>query len=162
MEAQYRFPYTIFFPHTIVAKGLSQICPQDKTKMLGSTDSNSREWPQNFLCFSLTYYFSSEHKPLFIPIGLYFIKRHVWRVRMFHKTIHNAWNLFNLSNSHQKILQKIMFHDFRSVENYFWLIFDWSSALFDRSNRNETAIETSRDSMIFSLPFQSIEPKLHQ
>ena len=27
--------------HTFVAKGLSQICLQDTTKMLGSTDSNS-------------------------------------------------------------------------------------------------------------------------
>ena len=40
---------------------------------------------------------SSEHKPLFIPIRLYFIKRHVWRVKMFHKTVNKDWNLFNLS-----------------------------------------------------------------
>ena len=64
---------------------------------MGYTDSNSREWPQDFLCFSQTYYFSSEHKPLFILIGLCFIKRHVWRAKMFHKTINKAWNLFNLS-----------------------------------------------------------------
>ena len=48
---------TIFALHTIVAKGLSQICPQDITKMLGFTNSNSREWPQDFLYFSLIYYF---------------------------------------------------------------------------------------------------------
>ena len=35
-------------------------------------------------------YFLSEPKFLFIPIKLYFIKRHVWRVKMFHKTIHKA------------------------------------------------------------------------
>ena len=44
-------------PPTIVVKGLSQICLHDTTKMFGSTDSNSGEWPQDFLCFSLTYYF---------------------------------------------------------------------------------------------------------
>ena len=64
--------------------------------MLSSIDSNSGERPQDFLCFSQTYnfvelvIFSSEHKPLFIPIGLYFIKRHVWRVKTFHKTINKA------------------------------------------------------------------------
>ena len=36
-------------------------------------------------------------KPLFIPNGLYFIKRHVWRVKLFHKTVHKALNFFNLS-----------------------------------------------------------------
>ena len=68
---------------------------------------------------------SSEHKPLFIPIGLYFIKRHVWRVKNFHKNVNNAWNLFNLS----KLSPLILFHDFQLVENYFqsiecsfWLI----------------------------------------
>ena len=30
-------------PHTIVAKGLSQNCPQDTTKLLSSTNSNSRK-----------------------------------------------------------------------------------------------------------------------
>ena len=41
--------------------------------------------------------FSSEHKSLFIPIRLYFIKRYVRRVKTFHKTVNKAWNLFNLS-----------------------------------------------------------------
>ena len=49
-----------------------------------------------FLVFLSNLLFSSEHYPLFIPIGLYFIKRHVWRVKMFHKTVHKVWNLFNL------------------------------------------------------------------
>ena len=49
-----------------------------------------------FLMF-LTNLLFCEHKPLFISIRLYFIKRHVWRVKMSHKTIHKAWNLFNLS-----------------------------------------------------------------
>jgi len=25
------------------------------------------------------------------------VKRYVWRVKMFHKTVHKAWNVFNLS-----------------------------------------------------------------
>ena len=56
--------------------------------MLGFTDSNLGEWPQDILCFSPTFdfvklVFSREHKPLFIPIGLYFMKRHIWRVGYF-------------------------------------------------------------------------------
>ena len=47
-----------------------------------------------FLVFLSNLLFSSEHNPLFIPIGLYFIKRHVWRVKIFHKTIHKTWNIF--------------------------------------------------------------------
>ena len=80
--------------------------------MLGSIDSNFGEWVQDFLCFSLTYYFvelvifqsyfSSEHKSLFIPIWLYFIKRHVWRVKMFHKIVYKVWNLFKLSEQSPK------------------------------------------------------------
>ena len=38
--------------HTQVAKGILQTCPQDTTKLLGSTYSNFREYPQNFLCFN--------------------------------------------------------------------------------------------------------------
>ena len=55
--------------------------------MLSSTNSSFGEWPHDFLCFSLTYYF----------VELYFIKRHVWRFKIFHKTVHKAWNLFKLS-----------------------------------------------------------------
>ena len=47
-------------------------------------------------------------------------------------------------NSHQKILQKIMFYNFRSIESSF----DRSNALFDRSSKNRIAIESSRDSRI--------------
>ena len=132
-----------------------KICPQDTTKMLGSINSNSGEWPQDFLCFSLTYYFSSEHKPLFIPLWLYFIKRHIWRVKMFHKTVHKTWNLFKLSEQSPK----------NSAEKSCFMIFDRkvtfnrSSALFDQTNKNQAVIETSRDSRIFSLPFRLIEPK---
>ena len=42
-------------------------------------------------------YVSIEHKSLFIPIGSYFTKIHVWRVKMFHKTVHKAWNIFKCS-----------------------------------------------------------------
>ena len=94
--------------HTFVVKGLSQICPQDITKMLGSIDSNSGEWPQDFLCFLC--YFSSEHKPLFIPIGLCFMKRHVWRVSYFFiKRLTKIETFSNFLNNHQKILENSIF-----------------------------------------------------
>ena len=115
--------------------------------MLGFIDNNSREWMITwFLVFPLTYYF----------VELYFIKRHVWKVKMFHKTVYKAWNLFKLSEQSQK----------NSVEKSRFMIFDRSkvtfnrsSALFDQLNRNRAVIETSRDSRIFSLPFRSIESK---
>ena len=45
LEALYCFPQTIFAPppNTIVARGLSQICLNNTTKMLGSTNNNSEE-----------------------------------------------------------------------------------------------------------------------
>ena len=115
--------------------------------MLGFIDNNSREWMITwFLVFPLTYYF----------VELYFIKRHVWKVKMFHKTVYKAWNLFKLSEQSQK----------NSVEKSRFMIFDRSkvtfnrsSALFDQLNRNRAVIGTSRDSRIFSLPFRSIESK---
>jgi len=55
----------------------------------------------------------------------------------------------------RKFYRKILFHDFRLVE----ITFDQSSVIFDRSNRNWAAIETFRNSRIFSLLFRSIEPK---
>ena len=100
---------------------------------MGSKDSNSREWPQDFLCFLC--FFSSEHKPLFIPIGLCFMKRHEWKVSYFsseHKPLfmkrhacflkRHIWRVSyffikrlikietfsTFLNSHQKILQKIL------------------------------------------------------
>ena len=125
--------------------------------MLDFTNSNSRKWPQDFLYFSLTYYFLSEHKPLFILIGLYFIKRHVLRVKMFHKTIHKTWNFFKFSKqSLENSAEKSCF----TIFNRSKVTFDRSSALFNRSNRNQAANETSRDSRIFSLPFQYIELKI--
>ena len=120
--------------------------------MLGSTDSNSGEWPHDFLC-SL---FSGEHKPLFILIGLCFIKRHVWRVKMFYRTVHKTWNLFKHIEQSPK----------NSVEKSWFLTFDRSKITFNRLrdifnqlNRNRAAIKSSRNSRIFSLPFRSIEPK---
>ena len=123
--------------------------------MLDSIDSNSEEWPQDFLRFSL----NPEHKPLFIPTGLYFIKRHVWRVKMFHKTVHKTWNLFNLSKQSPEnfnfrvSIGREFLSIFRSIEcsfrsieqesnndriiqrlqDYFLHHFDQSSQSFDRS-----------------------------
>ena len=108
------------------------------------------------LLFCGVSYILSEHKSLFIPIGLCFIKKHVWRVKMFHKTIHKAWNLFKLSEqSLENSAEKSCF----TILDRSKVIFDRSSALFERSNRNWAVIETSRDSRIFSLLFRSIEPK---
>ena len=108
------------------------------------------------LLFCGVSYFSSEHKPLFIPIGLYFIKKHVWRVKMFHKTVYKAWNLFNLfEQSQEKFYKKSWFSTFDRSK----VPFDQSSAFFNRSNRNRIAIETSRDFKIFLYHFRSIEPK---
>ena len=113
--------------------------------MLGSTNSNSGEWPQDFLC-----YFSSEHKPLFILIELYFIKRHIWRVKMFHKTIHKAWKFFKLSEqSLENSAKKSCFTIFERSK----VTFDWSSALLVWSNRNQAVIETTRNFRIFLYHF---------
>ena len=40
-----------------------------------------------------------------------------------------------------------------TIFNWLKITFDQSSALFDQSNRNRTAIKTSKNSRIFSLPF---------
>ena len=58
-------------------------------------------------------------------------------------------------NSHQKILQKIQLSSF----NWSKGSFDRLNFLFDWLNRNQIAIEPSRSSRIFSLPFRSIKPK---
>ena len=50
-----------------------------------------------------------EHEPLLISIELYFIKRHLWRVKKFHKTIHNAWNIFKCSKQLSENSAKIQF-----------------------------------------------------
>ena len=77
---------------------------------------------------------SSEHKPLYIPIGLYFIKRHVWRVKMFHKTVNKAWNLFNLSeqsleNSAENPISQFSIN--RKLLLIDWMLFliDWDSRI---------------------------------
>ena len=61
-------------------------------------------------------YFLSEHKPLFIPIGLCFMKRYVWRVSYFFiKRLTKIETSSTFLNNHQKILQKILENsDFRS------------------------------------------------
>ena len=134
-------------PYIIVAKELSQICPQDTTKMLGSTDNNSGGWmTTGFFVFPLTYYF----------VELYFIKRHVWKVKIFHKTIHKTWNLFKLSKqSPKKFAKKSRFMIFDMSK----VTFDRSSTFFNQLNRDRAMIETSKDSRIFSLLFRLIEPK---
>ena len=58
---------------------------------------------------------------------------------MFHKTVNNAWNLFNFSEQPPK----------NSVENPVSWFSIGRKLLFDRSNRNQTAIETSRNSKSF-------------
>ena len=75
-------------------KSFYKLIPRIQLTLLGSTNSNFGEYRQVLLCFIVTYYFSIEHKPLFIPTEIYFIKRHVWTVKKFHKTNHKAWNIF--------------------------------------------------------------------
>ena len=105
--------------------------------MSGSTDNNSeKSITTRFLVFPLTYYF----------VELYFIKRHVWKVKMFHKTVHKNWNHFKLSKQSPKnSAKKFCFTIFDRLK----VTFDQSSALFDQLNRNWVAIETSKDSRIF-------------
>ena len=68
---------------------------------------------------------------------------------MFHKTVHKTWNLFKLSEQSLKILQKNPIHDFWLVKNYFRSI----ECSFDRLNRNQAAIKTSRNFRIFIYHF---------
>ena len=121
--------------HTFVVKGLLQICPQDITKMLGSTYSNSGEWPHDCLCFLC--YFSSEYKPLFIPIRLcfmkrhvYFMKRHIWRVSyFFHKMVNKDWNLFNISEPLLENSKKLRFSNFHLENSRTWIFTLWNHIL---------------------------------
>ena len=69
---------------------------------------------------------------------------------MFHKTIHKAWNLFKLS---EQLLENF-------TENLVLQLSIDRVLFFDRLNKNQIAIDSSRDSRIIFLPFQSIEPKL--
>ena len=84
--------------------------------------------------------------------GLCFIKRHVWRVKMFHETVHKAWIFFNLSEQSLENSDFLLLIDFRSIEcslrsnehelnidrgiqrlqDYFLTIFDRSSERFDQ------------------------------
>ena len=76
----------------------------------------------------------NEHKPLFIPIGFYFTKRHIWRVKMFHKTIHNAWNLFKCLKQlpENLVLRVSIGREESSIDQMFFLI-------------NRTVIKPSND-----------------
>ena len=109
------------------------------------------------LLFCGVSYFLSEHKPLFIPIGLYFIKRHVWRVKIFHKTVHKAWNLFNLSeqlleNSAKiSVFQVSISHKFLSIDQ---VLFSINETGIEQRSRH---LETPR---LFSYHFQTIKPKI--
>ena len=87
--------------------------------MLGFTNSNSGEWPQDFLCtYGELVIFSSEHKPLFILIVLCFMKRHVWKVSYyFHKTVNKYWNLFNLSEQSPENSAKNS-RKFQKIQNF--------------------------------------------
>ena len=77
--------------------------------MMSTTDNNYGEWSQ-----------------LFIPIGLYFIKRQVWKVKMFHETVHKTWNLFkhleqlleNFAKNH--VLWLLIGRKFLSID---WVLF---------------------------------------
>jgi len=68
---------------------------------------------------------------------------------MFHKIVNKAWNLFN-------IFEQSPENSAENLVSRFSISWKWSSALFNRSNRNRTTIETSRNSRIIFLPF-SIE-----
>ena len=97
------------------------------------------------MCFPLIYYFSIEHKFLFIPIGLYFIRRHVWKVKIFHKTVHNAWNLFKQS---EQLTENSTKNSVFTTFDRSRVPFDWSNALFDWLNRNQASIEIGKNSKI--------------
>ena len=110
------------------------------------------------MSFSLKGHFSSEHKPLFIPIGLCFMKRHLWRVSyfssehkllfmkrhvwrvsyfFFHKTVNNDWNLFNLSeqsleNSAENS-RKFRFSNFHLENSRTWIFILWNHILQSRT-----------------------------
>ena len=77
-------------PHTQVAKDLLQTCPQDTAKLLASTNSNYGEYPHDFLCFFKLTKFETVHNAIQT-----IQQSHIFK--MFHKTIHNSWNLFKRS-----------------------------------------------------------------
>ena len=70
---------------------------------------------------------------------------------MFHKITNKAWNLFNLSKQSLENSVKNPISWFSIGQKF--LSIDRSSALLDWSNRNQTAIKTSRNSSIIFLPF---------
>ena len=66
--------------------------------------------------------FSSEYKSLFILIGLYFIKRHVQRVKCFIKPFTRLETSSTFPNSHQKNSTENSAFEFQSIERIFRLI----------------------------------------
>ena len=74
----------------------------------------------NFLFCGVS--FSREHKPLFIPIGLYFMKRHIWRVSYFFiKQLTKIETSSTFFNSNKKILEnsrKFRFSNFLRIFTY--------------------------------------------
>ena len=84
-------------------------------------------------CISLKLTILSEYRLLFIPIGLCFIKRPVWRVKMFYKTVNKAWNLFNLfeqslENSAENF-KKFWFLNFHLENSRTWIFILWNHIL---------------------------------
>ena len=98
---------------------------------------------------------SRKHKPLFKPISLYLVKKHIWRFKMFHKTICKAWNIFKhleqlLKNSTENsILQVWIDHEESSIDRRLFLIDP--IGIDHQSNMNRSLIEVGRDSRIIFL-----------
>ena len=123
--------------------------PRIQPSLLDSINSNFGEYPQDFLCFFVIYYFG-EMVFFQVNIILYFYsqgyissKGTYEELKCFIKpfTIKPFIRLETSSNplnSHQKIL----YYNFRLVESSF------------------RSIDSSRDSRFIFLPFRSIEPKL--
>ena len=98
---------------------------------------------------------SRKHKPLFKPIRLYLIKKHVWKFKMFHKTICKAWNIFKhleqlLKNSTENSVLRVWIdHEESSIDRRLFLIDP--IGIDHQSNRNRSLIEAGRDSRIIFL-----------
>ena len=112
------------------------------------------------LLFCGVNYFSSEHKPLFIPIGLCFMKihvwrvnyfsskhklvfmkrhvcfmkRHVWRVSYFYKMVNKDLNIFKLSEQSPKNsarnFRKFKFSNFHLKNSKTWIFKLWNHRLY--------------------------------
>ena len=108
---------------------------------------------------SLKLTISSEYKSLFIPRWLYFIKRHIWRVKTFYKTVNKTRNLFNLSkyspeNSIENPVSR--FSIGRKLLSIVQVLFSIGQIRIEQQSRH---LETPG---FFLYHFQSIEPKFRQ